>query len=306
MNELLKKLLDANFLTEETKQQIEEAVKSDLEALIAETKAATEAEVKTELAEQWLETRDQLIEAIDLKVTDMVTEEFKELEGDVLSFRDLEVEYAEKLSEAKAGMVESYKADLAGLVENLDSFLASKLEAELTELKEDLEVAKQNKIGQAMFEHFAELYKTKFITESDVSKELEAVKAELTAMTAKLNEATMNKARLERTVKMETVLSALSGGQRELMETILSGVRTEDLERSYEKYISRVLKESQAPTEKEGKVLAEGNTDVTDKTGVVKTGDIAITESTVPTEEPAKKQLAESEKVRLQRLAGII
>lgn len=306
MNELLKKLLDANFLTEETKQQIEEAVKSDLEALIAETKAATEAEVKTELAEQWLETRDQLIEAIDLKVTDMVSEEFKELEGDVLSFRDLEVEYAEKLSEAKAGMVESYKADLAGLVENLDSFLDSKLQAEVEELKEDLAIAKQNKIGQAMFEHFADLYKTKFIAESDVSKELEAVKAELTAMTAKLNETTMNKAKLERTVKMESVLSALNGGQRELMETILSGVRTEDLERSYEKYISRVLKESQAPTEKEDKVLAEGKTDVTDKTGVVKTGDTAITESTVSTEEPAKKQLAESEKVRLQRLAGII
>jgi hypothetical protein len=306
MNELLKKLLDANFLTEETKQQIEEAVKSDLEALIAETKAATEAEVKTDLAEQWLETRDQLIEAIDLKLVEMVAEEFKELEGDVLSFRDLEVEYAEKLTEAKAGMVESYKADLAGLVENLDSFLDSKLKAEVEELKEDLAIAKQNKIGQAMFEHFADLYKTKFIAESDVSKELEAVKAELSAMTAKLNETTMNKAKLERTVKMESVLSALNGGQRELMETILSGVRTEDLERSYEKYISRVLKESQAPSEKEDKVLAEGKTDVTDKTGVVKTGDTAITESTVSTEEPAKKQLAESEKVRLQRLAGII
>lgn len=305
MNELLKKLLEANFLTEETKQQIEEAVKSDLEALIAETKAATEAEVKTELAEQWLETRDQLIEAIDLKITEMVAAEFTELSEDIQAFRDLEVEYAEKLTEAKAGMVESYKADLAGLVENLDSFLDQKLNAEMEELKEDLAIAKQNKIGQAMFEHFAELYKTKFITESDVSKELEAVKAELTAVTAKLNEATANRAKLERAMKMESVLSALSGGQRELMETILSGVRTEDLERSYEKYISRVLKESQAPTEKEGKVLAEGKTEGTE-TGVVKTGDTPITETASSTEEPAKKQLAESEKVRLQRLAGIL
>jgi hypothetical protein len=305
MNELLKKLLDANFLTEDTKQQIEEAVKSDLEALIAETKAATEAEVKTELAEQWLETRDQLIEAIDLKLAEMVTAEFKELSEDIQAFRGLEVEYAEKLTEAKTGMVESYKADLAGLVENLDSFLTQKLEAEVAELKEDLEVAKQNKIGQAMFEHFAGLYKEKFITESDVSKELEAVKAELNTMTAKLNEATANRAKLERTVKMESVLAPLSGGQRELMETILSGVRTEDLERSYEKYISRVLKESQAPTEKEDKVLAEGKTEGTE-TGVVKTGDNPLTENASSTEEPAKKQLAESEKVRLQRLAGIL
>lgn len=305
MNELLKKLLDANFLTEDTKQQIEEAVKSEFEALIAETKAATEAEVKTELAEQWLATRDQLIEALDLKITEMAAAEFAELEADALAFRNLEVEYAEKLQEAKAGMVESYKADLAALVENLDTFLDKKLEAEVAELKEDLEIAKRNQIGQAMFEHFAELYKTKFITESDVSKELDAAKAELTAVTAKLNEATANRVKLERTVKMESVLSALSGGQRELMETILSGVRTEDLERSYTKYISRVLKESQAPTEKEGKVLAEGKTEGAEKTGVVKTGD-TLGESTVQTEEPAKKHLAESEKVRLQRLAGIL
>lgn len=304
MDELLKKLFESNILTEETKQQIEEAFKAQMEALVKETKETVEAEVKTELAEQWLETRDQLIEAIDLKVIDMVAEEFKEVSEDILAFRDLEVEYAEKLTEAKAGMVASYKADLSDLVENLDSFLDLKIKGEIEELKEDLEVAKRNSIGQQMFEHFADLYKTKFIAESDVSKELESVKAELASMTAKLNETSASKLKIERSLKMESVLSALNGGQRELMETILSGVRTEDLEKAYTKYISRVLKESQAPTEKEGtKVLAEGKT-VDATTGVVKTGDTPVTESASSTEEP-KKLLDEAAKVRLQRLAGI-
>lgn len=304
MKELLKKLLESDVLTAETKQQIEEAFNAQIATLIAETKAATEEQVRTDLAEQWLETRDTLIEALDLKVTDMVSEEFKQLEGDISAFRDLEVEYAEKLSEAKNGMVDSYKKDLSELVENLDSFLDLKITEEVAELKEDLQVAKQNQVGQQIFEMFADVYKTKFINESEIHQQLEAAKAELTAITAKLNEAVASRAKTERSLKLETVLANLGGGQRELMETILSGVRTEDLEKAYTKYISRVLKESQQPTEKEVPVLAEGVKG--DQPGVVKTGDIPVTESASSKEEPITKALAEGEKTRLQRLAGIL
>lgn len=302
MNELLKKLLEAEFLTEETKQQIEEAFKTQIEALVEETKLATETEVKAQLAEQWLETRDNLIEAIDLKVNEMVAEEFKQVEDDILAFRDLEVEYAEKLSEAKKGMVESYKSDVTELVDNLDKFLELKITEEFAELEESINVAKRNEFGARMFEAFSTEYATKFINESEIHKQLDAAKAELNVITAKLNEATASRVKAERTLKMESVLGLLSGGQRELMETILSGVRTEDLEKSYTKYISRVLKESQQPTEKEVTVLAEGK--VEDKPGVVKTGNLVV-EGAGSKEEPVK-QLAESEKVRLQRLAGIL
>lgn len=87
MEELLKKLLAAEVLTEETKQELEAAFKKHLED--AEKKARDEATagVTAALNEQWITERETLIEALDEKVSEVLTEELKELKDDIERFR---------------------------------------------------------------------------------------------------------------------------------------------------------------------------------------------------------------------------
>lgn len=301
MNELLKKLLESQVLSEETKAELAEAINSQLQDVIKEAKESAAAEARLELAEQWLEARDALIEAIDTKVTDLLDEEVNALKADIDAFRDLEVEYAEKLTEAKLELAITVKADMAQLIEQLDTFLEMRIDEEFTELKTDITEAKKVDFGRRMFESFAEEFQNKFVREDDTHTKLAEAEARLQVVTSKLTEATATKAKMERSLKLENLLAPLTGHSRSLMETILANVDTKELDKAYAKFIGRVLKESTAaPTDAN---LNEGaKVDVKPVTPVVKTGDV-ISES--QTKESTETLLTEDEKRKLQRLAGI-
>jgi len=303
MNELLKKLFEAELLTADSKKELEEAFASQMADLITETKASTEAAVRVELAEQWLSTREELVEAIDSKVQDLLAEEMKELQAEFAAFRDLEVEYAGKLQEAKDAMAEQFKGDMAELLGQMDTFLEAQIQAEFNELKADLKEAQKNVLGRQIFEAFATEYQAKFIDGSEVATKLAETEAKLAQVSAQLSEASVAKAKVERALKLESILAPLQGTSRQLMETILSSVDTKDLEKAYTKYVGRVLKENAA--DKETPVLSEGQEvkPVIPPTGAIKTGDV-ITES--KKEETAGYALSAEEKRQLQRRAGII
>lgn len=300
MNELLKKLLESQVLSEDTKTQLEEAIASQMADMIKEAKDAASEEAKLAMAEQWLEARDALIEALDTKVTELLVAEVEELKEDIAAFRDLEVESAEKLQEAKLELAETVKGDMKELVAQLDTFLTLQIDEEFAELKTDIVEAKKLDFGRRVFESFMDEYQVKFVSEDVTHAKLAVAEAKLQTVEAKLNEAMTTKAKMERTITLEGLLEPLSGHQRSLMETILAKVETKDLEKSYNKFIGRVLKEStSAPADK----LVEG-VDPAAKpvTPVVKTGD-TIEESA--STKGAETLLTESEKRKLQRLAGI-
>lgn len=301
MNELLKKLLESQMLSEATKTELEEAIASQMQDVIKEAKEAAAAETKLELAEQYLDARDRLIEALDMKVTEMFEAEMTELKTDIAAFRDLEVEYAEKLVEAKLELAETAKTDIGTLVEQLDAFLDLRFEAEFTELKTDIVEAKKLDFGRRVFESFITEYETKFVREDDTHAKLAEAQTQLATVTSKLNEATATRTKMERTIKLESVLAPLDGHARSLMETLLANVETSELEKGYNKFVGRVLKESTAPT---GKDIVTESADKDAKTGtpVVVTGDV-VSES--QNKDGAPSLLTEDEKRKLQRLAGI-
>jgi hypothetical protein len=304
MDELLKQLFESEVLSEETKTQLQEAMASQMADMIAETKTATEEAVRLELAEQWVTTRETLIEAIDTKVSDLLEAEITELHSDIAAFRDLEVEYAGKLTEAKQEMAVQVKSDMAQLIEKLDAFLELRIAEEFAELKTSIDEAKKNDFGRRVVEAFMGEYQAKFVDENEVHAKLEEAEAKLQAVTAKLNEASSTRAKLERTIKLENLLSPLAGTHRQLMETILSTVKTNELDKAYTKFIGRVMKEDAAPTNaQEDKVLAEGKeVPAADKATVVKTGD-SLTES--QNLNATVSALSDDEKRKLQRMAGI-
>lgn len=256
MEELLQKLLEAEVLSEDTKKELEGAFQKKLDEAITTAKEIATDDVRAELSEQWVTERDQLIEAVDSKVTEFLTKEIEELKNDIESFRDLETEYAEKLVEAKASMSDELKDDLMELVEKVDAFLEIRLSAEVEELREDLEKVRKNDFGRRVVEAFAEEYMLNFVDEEAAQNTLRETTERLHDAEEALVESESKRSAIERTVTMEEVLSLLGGRQREVMEAILRNVDTEHLEEGYKTFIGRVIREND-DSEKEGSVLAE-------------------------------------------------
>ena len=185
MDELLKKLLEAEVLTEETRQELEGAFKTQLTEAMNLARAEATATVTAELNEQWINDREILIEALDSKVTEALTDELKELKEDIESFRDLEAEHAEKLVEAKSALSETMKKDIAQLIEKLNSFLEVRLAAELDELREDVAVVKKNEFGRKVFESFVAEFRKHYAGDDSIEGKLNETTQRLEdAMTA--------------------------------------------------------------------------------------------------------------------------
>lgn len=316
MDELLKKLLSAEVLTEDTKQELETAFKTQLDEAINTARDEAKLSVTAELNEQWIQERETLIEALDAKVTEALTEELNELRSDIETFRDLEAEHAEKLVEAKTEMADAVKKDIAQLIEKLDTFLEIRLTAEVEELREDVEAVKKQQFGKTVFEAFVAEFQKYYAPEDSSEAKLVEAEQRLEDTTVALEEAEKKAAKLERAIKLEKVLSPLSGRTREVMEAILKNVDTPMLEDAYNTYVGRVLKEAAAPaaakktSEKENKVLAEGEK-VAKPKGVIKTGNDNVQTDEDRLIESAEEKvsapvLTESERQRLRAIAGIV
>ncbi len=260
MDELLQRLLEAEVLSEDTKKELEGAFQTKLDEAIEAAKQSAADDVRAELTEQWVGERDTLVEAVDAKVDDYLTREVEELKEDIERFRDLEAEYAEKLVEAKAAMSDELKGDLMELVEKVDSFLEMRLTAEIEELKEDLDVQRQNDFGRRMFEAVVNEYAMNFADDESAEMSLRETQERLADAQEALEESESARGEIERVVELERILSPLTGKQHEVMEAILRTVPTEQLEEGYKTFISRVIRESDI-SEKEGTVLAESKDD---------------------------------------------
>jgi hypothetical protein len=254
MEELLQKLLEAEVLSEETKKDLESAFQKKLDEAESAAKEEAAADVRAELTEQWVTERDQLIEAVDSKVTEFLAKEVEELKEDIERFRDLEAEYAEKLVEAKASMSDELKDDLMELVEKVDAFLEIRLSAEIEELREDLDAVRKNDFGRRVFEAFADEFMVNYADEDSAESTLRETTERLRDTEEALAESEEKRKEIERQIAMEQVLSPLGGRQREVMEAILRNVDTEHLEEGYKTFIGRVIRET---SEKEDSVLAE-------------------------------------------------
>ena len=308
MDELLAKLLETDVLSADTKSQLEEAFKKQHDEAVAKATEETEAAVRVELTEQWIAERDALIEAIDAKVTEFLSEEMVELKDDIDRFRDLEAEYAEKLVETKKEMAEELKGDMAELVEAVDTFLEMRLTTELEELHEDIEEVKKLDFGRKIFEGIVNEYRENFVDDDGVEAELHEARQQLNDALEQLAESERVNDQMERAVKLEEVLEPLSGSQRDVMEAILNKVPTDKLEEGYSAFLGRVLRESKEETsEKEDSVLAEGSLEDTDtltESIQTVTGDVEDLEEGA--DMSSQGQLSEETRRQLKILGGVI
>lgn len=297
MDEILKKLLETELLSEETKQEITAQWTSSVETLKETIREATILEVRSELSEQWITEREELSTKLDAFVEARLVEELAELKSDIERFRDLEAEYAIKLVDEKRAIAEELSKELDDLADKVDAFMEVRIAEEMQELHEDLVVARENEFGRKIFEAFVSEFGKSFVDEAAIQTKLSISEDKLTDATARLAEMEADKAKLVRESKLEKILSSLTGVKREQMSFILQNVETTKLEEAYKMFIGRVLKEEVITTTTAPEIIAEETKPAAST--VLATGDKQIT-APIVTESKQSVELA-----KVLRLAGV-
>ncbi len=293
MDEILQKLLSSELLSEEAKAEISSQWSTAVEEYKKLVREEVTLEAKAEIAEMWATEKDALIENVEQFVAKKLQEEIEELKADIERFRDLEAEYAEKIVEEKHAMAEQLSQELDQLVDKMDAFFELRLSEEFEELREDLEVVKQNEFGRKIFEAFASEFNNSYVDEDSIQSKLAAAVAKLQDAEKTINKLEESQSKMIREAKLEKILSPLSGKKREQMEFVLKNVETARLEEAYNHFISRVLKEeAPAPTKESA---TEAKPVLTESATVVVTGD--------EPQAPAKQ--ASDKYSHLRKLAGI-
>lgn len=307
MDEILKKLLESDLLSADTKATLNEQFKTAVDAYLAEERSKLEVEVRSTLTEEFVKAREELAETVDAKIEEFLNKEFDELKEDVNKFRDLEVEHAEAIVEEKERLAQLLGEQMNQLVDKLDAFLEVRLDEEMSELKEDIEDVKKLEFGRKIFEAVETEFK-KFRKE-----DLTTVEADLAEALDKLNDAEGRLADIEstrlaeaRNSKLEELLSPLSGNAREQMKIILSNVGTDKLEEAFKIYIGRVLKEAVVDTKKdETKAptapIVEGKTEEGKTSTIVTGNEEQLTEEVDVTTNDAQSTYLS----RMRKLAGV-
>lgn len=188
-----------------------------------------------------------------------LAEEINEFAEDKQALRETRVRL---IAEAKTQLESLKKKFVARSSDAVSKIVVETLNHEITQLHEDIKVARQNNFGRKIFEAFAteftsthlnenaEVKKLKTDKEAAETKLAESVKA--LANQKKLVESSKREVKLmqdrtERSKLLSELLSPLAKDKREVMGQLLENVDTTRLRPAYEKYLPAVLNNKQKP-----------------------------------------------------------
>ena len=231
-----------------------------LEKFVAEQLAKEVKELRNE--------RTQVGEHVS-KLDDFVVEQ---LSGELKEFH----EDKQALVEQKVKMVTAGKRALSEAKRDFIKRAADKVEATVNtivtenvkQFRDDITAARENDFGRRIFESFANEYRSSYLNETSDVKDLEKTIAEVkeqleeankaaeaNADATKLVESKLNVAndKYSRKETMDSLLKPLAKSKKEIMVDLLESVKTENLEKQFNKYLPSVLdgesqsKESRKP-----------------------------------------------------------
>ena len=196
------------------------------------------------------ETLDKLQKFVVKALAEEIAEFHKDKEAVVETRVKLVAEGKKQLSKLKETFIErSSKLVKDSVVKNLNN--------ELTQLKEDIETARQNNFGRKLFETFAGEFATSHLNENsdikklqdevaEVKKQLDESKkdAETKSTLVESKEAEIRKIndRIVRDQKLNEMMGPLSKDQKTVMQDLLENVITDKLDATFNKYLPAVLK----------------------------------------------------------------
>jgi hypothetical protein len=362
MLDAIKPLLDSNLITEETRQEINEAWETKLN----EAREQARTELREEFAQRYEHDKSVMVEALDRMVTDGLTAEVKAIAAEKQAIAEDRVKFHGKMKEsatkfnnfmvtklaeeigelrkdrkqhnegleklenfvvhALAREIQEFAQDKRDVVETkvrlvreargkleqlkarfikesaekMTQAVSRHLKAELTQLHEDIKVARENNFGRRIFEAYAAEFGATHLNEKAEVRKLydlvsrkdrqlaEAIKLGHKAKVLiehKEREVRMLKESNERDSTLEMLLAPLNREKAETMRNLLESVQTARLKNAFEKYLPAVLEDRSMKT---SKVITEQVTAVTGNKTV----------QNVPQEE-------RSNVIDLKRLAGL-
>jgi hypothetical protein len=193
---------------------------------------------------------------------------------------------------------DSFVKKASALVENT---VTNHLRTELTQLKTDIQEAKENNFGRKIFEAFATEFGASYLNEradinkltkkmnemmNQLSEAREQSERAMTEVKKKNDEIRRINESIERKGKINDLLSPLSKDKAAVMSTLLESVPTDKLDAAFKKYLNPVM-EGTAPTPVKKEMIAETRTEVT--------GDRTV-----------KSEQNQSNIIEMKRLAGLI
>jgi hypothetical protein len=291
---------DKSVMVEALDRMVTEGLNAEISAVAAERQALAEDRVKfqgkmkesatkfndfmvTKLAEEIGELRrdrkqhNEGLQKLEKFVVRALAEEIMEFAQDK---RDLVETKVRLVSEAR-GKLESLKARFVKeSAVKMTQSVSKHLKAELSQLHEDIKIARENNFGRRIFEAYAAEFGATHLNENaEVRKLRQAIEAknqQLAEATRVAEEKAVLVESKEREIRqirennqrantMEELLAPLNEDKREIMKNLLESVQTARLKNAFEKYLPAVLAEGK--TAKARQVIAESVSVVTgDKT----------------------------------------
>lgn len=214
------------------------------------------------------------VNVLEKFVVNTLAEEIKEFAKDKQDVVETKVRL---VAEAKGKLEELQQQFVAKSAALVKESVAKKLESELTQLKEDIQVARENNFGRRLFEAFASEFAITHLNENNeiqkLRTEIEAQKqavAEARAQaeeTTKLVESKDREIRIikesqERQQTLNELLKPLNKDKQAVMRDLLESVQTAKLQTAYEKYLPAVLNNGTVP-KAEKQMVVESRKEVT-------------------------------------------
>jgi hypothetical protein len=205
-------------------------------------------------------------------VMSALAEEINEFAEDKNALRETRVRL---ISEAKKQLGELKQKFVKRSSEAVSEIVTQTLNHEITQLHEDIKVARQNNFGRKIFEAFATEFTGTYLNENTEVKQLKADKEaaeqklaesrkEIAAKQRLVESKTSDLKRLENRATRDRVLSELLSpldkSKREVMSQLLESVQTGTLRSAYDKYLPAVLNSRQQPVVKTTRDMLQEST----------------------------------------------
>jgi hypothetical protein len=219
------------------------------------------------------EAQDKNMAQLEGFVLEQLTKELNEFHDDKRSLVEAKVKM---IKEGKNVIEQTKRKFIETAANKVENILESTIKTELTSLKEDIQVAKENTFGRKIFETFAGEFMGSYLNEGT---EVAKMNKEVSELKAKLDEAktivakkevqlteSARKIRIaedtaERKLIMNEMMAPLSKQHKDIMNALLESTKTSDLQNAFNKYLPSVLNEEKQT--KKTKVLSESSKEIT-------------------------------------------
>ncbi len=211
------------------------------------------------------EDRIRIAEALgnmDEFVTENLAAELTEFHEDKKALASQRVKM---IREGKKELADAKKDFIIRAAAKTEAVINETMKSEITSLKEDITAARENDFGRKIFEAFASEFGVSHLNES---KEISMFQKSLADMEQRLAEAHQEIAnreekvnltesklratedRMQRKEKLNELLKPLSREKREIMGDLLESVKTNNLDKAFNKYVSSVVGTEKTRTKK--------------------------------------------------------